>query len=504
MADYRPFWTGEWHLRLFRPDGQEVTCQEEQPDALLPFNDWRRRISFIDDLPGIGISRYEVRAFEGPAPQRRRHVPAEKRGHVPEVRGPIFRISRASGLVDSLKPPGGFECLAGPLFEPLVVEDTADSWGTETWSYRRIVGRFTPEGPPRVLESGPVRAISQSVLSFKKSRIVMDVYSYPEWPVLEFRLRVTWNEERRRLKLRLPTTFESAAAFGEVPGAAVALPEDGHEHVHGRWLIVNGRLGGREAALGVVDSGQPGLDFKDGEVRLSVLRSAAYCHERGFDLNRAERTGKRGSDAHPSVRTAWRFSDIGVHDIRLLVTVGTPDEVATRLPGLADYMSAPPVAYTHLPFGATEAAMPTRGEGASAAQVSIELLSLAPANIRLLACKHSWAGDALIVRLQEACGRKTRAKIVVQKPGLLDESGEQPEKDAGTDTLSFADLGGSLKRERDKRGDVGRGQLPKEEKRGHVPQVHVSISFMPFEIKTIRLERDGRFRQVPMIEEEMP
>ena len=54
MADHRPFWKGKWRMRLFRADGREVACQEEQPESLLPFNNWRRRISFVDDLARRG------------------------------------------------------------------------------------------------------------------------------------------------------------------------------------------------------------------------------------------------------------------------------------------------------------------------------------------------------------------------------------------------------------------------------------------------------------------
>ncbi len=300
----------------------------------------------------------------------------------------------------SLKTPDGRDCLAGPLFEPLVVEDTADSWGTGRSSYRKVVGRFRPEGPPRIVASGPVRTTTRTVFSYRKSRLVMDVLSYPDWPAVEFRLRVTWNEERRRLKLRVPTRFGGTSVLCEVPGAAVRRTADGEEHVHGRWLLVEGRVGGRAAALGVVNNGQPGYDLEGGEVRLSVLRSAAYCHERGFDLD----------------GDGVKFSDIGVHDVRLLVAAGEPDEVRAMLPGLADYLTAPPAAYAHLPFGLS---------------ASVTLLSLSPANVRLLACKPSWDGRALVVRVRETTGRKTRGGLDVAMP---EKRGTQ--KKEGTRTKS--------------------------------------------------------------------
>jgi len=442
MADHRPFWKGKWRMRLFRADGREIVCQEEQPESLLPFNNWRRRISFIDELPGVGVSRYCLKAFELNASELP-EVEGEGGGtmsHVPRpanlpVRLPsrlAARIDPRIGLVRSLHAASGAECLAGPLFEPLVFEDKGDAWGAGIGSYRKLAGRFKPSGRPGVVESGPIRTVTRSVLVHGGSRVVVDALSYPDWPVLEFRFRVTWNEERRRLKLRVPTSLVSSALFCEVPGGAIRRPADGEEHVHGRWLVVEGRADRRKRpiALGLASSGQHGLDFKDGELRLSVLRSSAYCHERGFDL----KTGTVTSNC-----PQWKFADIGVHEFRLFVTAGLPSAVKTMMPGLADLLAAPPLAYAHLPYDG------------SLVPPSETLLSLKPASIRLLACKRSWDGDALVVQLQEAAGKRTKGELMVARP-------EAP------------------------------GAIP--------------LSFAPFEIKTLRFERDGTWREVGLIEEE--
>jgi alpha-mannosidase len=448
MADHRPFWKGKWRMRLFRADGREVVCQEEQPESLLPFNNWRRRIAFVDDLPGVGVSRYYLKAIEIKDGQGQ----GQLGGHVPEVHVPITarlpcRVDPRSGHLRSLKTTAGAECLAGPLFEPLVIEDTGDAWGAGLGSYRKVVGRFKPTGRPSVLESGPVRTVTRSVLVSGASRVVMDAVSYPRWPVLEYRFRVTWNEERRRLKLRVPTSLLSASLFCEVPGGAIRRPADGEEHVHGRWLALEGKAGGTSASVGIASSGQHGLDFKDGELRLSVLRSSAYCHERGFDL------GTRAKGTCPQTcPPSWKFADIGVHEFRLLVTAGSPASVRSMMPGLADHLAAPPTAYAHLPYDA------------SLVPPAETLLSLKPASVRLLACKRSWDGEALIIRVQEAVGKRTKAEVRFARRGA-------PDVKPGQD-------------------------------RGHVPEVHVPLPFAPFEIKTLRVERDGTWREVRLIEED--
>jgi len=455
MADHRPFWKGKWRMRLFRADGREVVCQEEQPESLLPFNNWRRRISFVDDLPGVGVTRYYLKAFE-------------VRGHVPAVHVPVdpplaHRVDPRSGLIAALaafaRCPSG-----GPLFEPLVIDDTADSWGTGRGSYRKIAGRFKPACPPFVIEQGPVRTITRSILAYRASRIVLDAISYPSWPVIEIRCRVTWNEERRRLKLAVPTSLASPVLLAEVPGGAILRPDDGEEHVHGRWLVVEGRPGRRSErarsrgtgpsgdsplAVGIASSGQHGLDFMDGEIRLSVLRSSAYCHEQGFDLTSGTRP------------LSWKFADIGVHEFRLLVTAGAPASVKAMMPGLADHLAAPPAAYAHLPYDADRAAS------------TETLLTLKPASVRLLACKRSWDGDVLIVRLQEAVGKKTKATLKIARPV-------------------------------NKLWDVSPKAVAMGQERGHVPEGHVPIAFAPFEIKTLRIEKDGTYRAVRIIEEDDP
>ena len=445
MVDHRPFWKGRWRMRLFRSDGREVVCQEEQPESLLPFNDWRRRISFVADLPGVGVSRYELKAEEIPAAKGRGHGHS---GRIPKRSAPspiAHRLDARNGLVASIRPAGFARSLAGPLFEPLVIEDTADSWGTGHGRYRTIVGRFDPSGRPFVVERGPVRTVTRSTLAHRASRVALDVVSYPAWPVLEFRFRVTWNEERRRLKLRLPVALYEPRLLVEVPGGAILRPADGEERVQGRWLVVEGRSAGRAGAVGVASSGQHGLGFEDGELGLSVLRAAAYCHEQGFDLGTCASAGKgpRG----------WKFADIGVHEFRLLVTAGAPAAVLAMMPGLADHIAAPPAVYAHLPYDARQA------------PALESLLALEPSNIRLLACKRSRDGEALIIRLQEAVGKRTKAKLEIAMPAGEDGHVQEPE-------------------------------------RGLVQRVHVPLSFAPFEIRTLRVEADGRVRSVRLIEED--
>jgi len=79
MLDLRPKWTGKWHLRVYDLKGNEIPSQQEQPESLLPFNGWRRRVSFFAALPPFGLAQYEIRIHEGEkqettAPSKLRHT----------------------------------------------------------------------------------------------------------------------------------------------------------------------------------------------------------------------------------------------------------------------------------------------------------------------------------------------------------------------------------------------------------------------------------------------
>jgi alpha-mannosidase len=413
MLDLRPKWSGIWHLQLFTLDGKELPCQEEQPESLLPFNGWRRKVSFVADLPQVGAAHYELRITEGEN---------KANGIVPGLQ---HTVDPRNGLIFSLDAGNGRECLTGYMMQPLMVDDDADSWGTDRWSYRDVVGQFSPiTNRTMTIQSGPVRAITQSVFLHNKSRIVLRSTSYPEWPVIEFRLRIYWNEPRKRLTLSIPTVFRNERLQCEIPGGAIARPADAQEHVHGRWCLLQGKLNGRDTALGIVNSGQHGLDYHNGEVRLSILRSAAYCHEQGFKLgDTIER----------------KYMDIGVHDVRVLVTAGDADLVRSSLAGLADWLSSPPAVYSHLPIGA----------GTATSSTKHGLLSLTPSSIRMTACKQSWDGKALIVRLHETLGQRTRMTITV-----------------------------------------------------HGRKTPIAVWLNPFELKTLRIERNGRWKETDLIHEE--
>ena len=276
-----------------------------------------------------------------------------------------------------------------------------------------------------VIERGPIRTITESEHRFGSSRIVLHTVAYAGWPVLEFRLRIHWQEERKRLKLAFPTVFRTPTVLCEVPGGAVSRPADGQEHVHRRWLLLEGPVNGRPTALAVVHDGFHGFDFQDGEIRLSVLRSAAYCHEQGFKIE-----DRPAAEVHGPGRARGAVAG---HSRGCGRPCARPSR-AWRIGSARRRRSIPTCRLARRP--------------ATGCTPAPSLLQLSPPSIRLLACKQSSDGKAVIVRLQEMGGQPTPAN------------------------LQFAGM-----------------------------SAPATLAFKPYELKTLRLERDGTCHEVNLVAE---
>jgi alpha-mannosidase len=416
MSDYRPPKKRIRHRLFSQREKTEIPCQEEQPDALLPFNEWRRKICFLADLPALGATHFQIEASE-----------EKTENHADKRPALDCEIDPSSGLVRQINVPDNGPCLSGPLLQPFVVVDEGDAWGTGCMSYREGKAYFIPQKESvRIIQNGPIRTIIESVHKYKaRSHIVSHVITYGAWPFIEVRLRIQWNETLHRLKLAVPTIFKEGAVVCEIPGGQIERPQDGREHVHGRWFMMQGDIQGKALGLAVVHNGQHGFDAVSGEIGLSVLRSPAYCHERRFNLAGQERA----------------YMDQGVHAARYYVTAGDPGLLRKELSNMADLLDAPPLAYAHLPFGSFE-------KNNIKQRKEIGIPTLLRSGVRMTACKRSFEGDALILRLHEISGERAKVRITL-KPNLQ----------------------------------------------------HADILLKSFEIKTLRFEKDGAWCEVDPISE---
>ncbi|MFZ2055373.1 MAG: glycoside hydrolase family 38 C-terminal domain-containing protein [Candidatus Aminicenantales bacterium] len=264
-----------------------LPSQPEKEDSNLNI-EWRKKVVFAAELEPSRMNRFVCRLEKRPG----KPAPQIKR----EGRKIVFRtheievvINAGTGLVDVYRVRGR-DFLAANAFTPLVMSDNADPWGMTVKRFRDRAGRFElaaagegseasgisaqPAPSVRIVEDGAVRTVVESVLTYGRS-VIFQRYKLPrQGTEIEVELRVHWNEKDRMLKSAVPTLFPQARYIGQTAYGVAELPADGNEAVAQKWLAVVSDKD--DAALTVINDCIYGSDFLEGELRLSLLRSAAY------------------------------------------------------------------------------------------------------------------------------------------------------------------------------------------------------------------------------------
>jgi alpha-mannosidase len=365
-------------------DGRPVPTQIEKEASSIPL-DWRKRVVFEAELKPMQMNRFDCRPFIRTA----RPQPAlrERNGQLRFSNGVLrVAINVRTGLIDSLKVAGK-EYLARPACRALVMADDEDPWGMRGQSFRSEVGSFelmaakrgssvsgvNPDvllPSVRVIEDGAVRTVVEAVYAYGDSFLVQQFKLPKQGTEVEVFLRVHWNEKDRFLKLSLPLRntehYVGQVAFGVSP-----LREDGRECVAQKWVAVTRRDG---AAVTVVNEGSYGSDFKDGELRLSLLRSPAYS---------AHPIGDRATV--PQDRYSPRI-DQGERTFRFWIKAGDGAERLAAVDREALAHNEAPMALSFFPSGAVA----TRPK---------PLVVLGDPVVQLVAAKPAEQGRGIILRL---------------------------------------------------------------------------------------------------------
>jgi len=391
-----------WQPRLTDEFGHDVPLQLEKESCNIQ-NDQRKRVVFRATLLPARTSRFSCRLEEV---GRDSAAGPHRSPQGAQTAGKHVSISSSTGLLTRFAV-GGVDFLSGPAFRPLLVRDTADPWGMKTRAFRDVVGEFTlmspaeaaafagvsaPElAPVRVIESGPVRTTTESLLKCGRSAVALR-YTVPAIGTeIEVELRVAWFERDRMLKLAVPTTLDGGEVRVQTAYGVEVVRARGEETVGHRWLAVVSPDGSR--ALTIVNDTTYGFDVADGEVRLSLLRAPAYA-------------GHPVDDVTPIVRQD-RFEpreDQGEHVFRFWLDAGPAlerlaaidREAAVRTEGLMALCAFP------------------SGEGAPA----LPGVYLEDDVVRLAALKMSEDGDALVLRLFEPTGSARNTRVGIPALGL--------------------------------------------------------------------------------------
>ena len=381
-----------------------LPAQAEKEESNID-EDHRKRVAFLATLRPGRMSRFECR-FEKvkkrPAPGARfRNGRLRFRTEDLEV-----VVSADTGLIDRYRV-GGTEFLESGAAGFRLMRDDADPWGMKVKRFRTSAGRprlMSPEkaarfagvgratlAPVRVIEDGPARVVVEALFSCGESAICQRFKLPREGAGVEVETRVLWQEKDRMLKLCLPTPWPAGTLLGQVACGVQELPASGDEMVAQKWLAVLSDDG--RHAFTVVNDATYGCDFRNGELRLSLLRGPAHAaHPGGPDrpIIRQDRLTPR--------------LDRGEHVFRFWLNAGRRGERLTRVDREALAHAERPFALAYWPPGG--GTFPAPGP------------ILDDPAVQLTAFKKAEASDELIVRLFEPTGRGRSTTLALPHLGL--------------------------------------------------------------------------------------
>ncbi|HEV2762091.1 MAG TPA: glycoside hydrolase family 38 C-terminal domain-containing protein [Pyrinomonadaceae bacterium] len=345
-------------------DGQKVPLQFRPSDSMTQVYP---RITAWVDLPACGYKVFEV-AHSATPPE------------TPPFQD-FFTLNEEGFGISSLKASDGKELLAAPV-GLVVIADPSDTWGHGVLSYRQEAGRPQFVSARRI-EDGPVLRLTRHRARWQNSDIVLDVAHYKALDAVELRFIIDWREREQILKLEVPTALTAPRVFAKVPGAIAERTPTGMEEPYQDWVALQGRIGGEEYTVGLINDSTYSYDCKGGLLRTILVRAAPFARH----------------DPHQVPHNdAGAWQDQGRQERRFWLVRARGPLAALALDRLAAEMQTP-----------AEYVLDSAHEGTEAWERSF--LSVSPGTVEVLALKRAESGDGFVLRVQERAGRATEFTV---------------------------------------------------------------------------------------------
>lgn len=397
------------YLGVYDGAGNEITRQ------LLEYRrntaEWRNTFLIEAELPPMGIAEYRIR-IEEPAQDASCRVADTTRWTtvdegsivISSETGEVGICRRTGSLTSLVDHRSGVRCIDAPSMRLIVRADSNHAWGGSQNAYGPVVGAFglpgadelaeitgqygeePPAAPVRLIASGPLAVVVESILRYKRSVARLRYTVYRHHPYIDIDLLLDWNERRRALQLEIATTIQGDEYETEVPHASVTRPRGGGEEPVGRWIL----LRDDRSAVAVVNDGPGGAEIVGSKIRQTLVRSPVYCS---------------GSEsAEP--RYLGEHMDLGEHRYRFRLLYGPAEEIRAGCPLSADDVTLPFSYHCSVPLGASQ----RNGLKAGVAACSLTRID-GCGSVHAEAIKVSEDGGALVLRLVERTGSEAGVRV---------------------------------------------------------------------------------------------
>ncbi len=387
-----------WLPEVKDSQGSVIPHQLEKESSNITV-DQRKRVVFQAELKPAQMNRFTcILKDVQPPPES---ASQKKKPFVFKSDRAEFVINDKTGLLDNYRV-NGEDLLRPGSFRALVVEDYPDPWGMKVRSFRNVLGSFTLMSrkeaarfagvseteldPVRIIEDGPVRTVVEALFKYGHSSICQRYMIPKTGSELGVEVQVFWAEKDRMLKLSVPTVFPDGQCLGQVAYGVEKFSRESEELVAQKWVGV--LSSDQKSALTVINNGTYGFDFAKGEIRQSLLRSAAYA---AHPVNEER-------PLVPQDRFEPRI-DQGERMFCFWINGGKAKERLQLIDREALIKNEAPMALPYFPPGSGKKAM-------ASAVVS-------DAGVQVTATKKAEENNWLLIRLFEPTGKKTSTRLSV-------------------------------------------------------------------------------------------
>ena len=154
-----------------------------------------------------------------------------------------------------------------------------DAWDIDIF-YVEKKDRFCIAEAPKLLESGPLKAILRFEYQYHLSTITQDMVVYKDTKRIDFKTQVDWRETRKLLKAAFYTDIRSTKATYDIQFGHVERPT----HWNNSWDWARFEVCGHKWAdisetgygVSLLNDCKYGYNVKDNAIKLSLLKSATY------------------------------------------------------------------------------------------------------------------------------------------------------------------------------------------------------------------------------------
>lgn len=272
---------------VYNENGEEVASQNIKEESCMNL-DWRKKIIFRAALKPMSLNRFTCKLKTAAFPKRPIDACDEKDGCF------VFRnesmevmINKTTGLIDRYRV-NGVDYLERGSAEIAVYEDNEDPWAMMTDGFYNRLGSFSLlsgeeanvfNGYPsetaenvRVIENGKVILKIQAIFRYAASYAVL-TYTIPKaGKQIDIHVKMLSNNVNRMYKMVFRPSMKNASFVGQTAFGREKLLQNGKEVVYQKWC---GLFEG-EKRLAVLNRGNYGGSFRDGNLEISLLRTPIY------------------------------------------------------------------------------------------------------------------------------------------------------------------------------------------------------------------------------------